>query len=97
MPVEIIYKNRRQGSDRRKSVPSDHVPERRSGLDRRKLDEKLKQLIETDLKDKDQNKEKPTPTPTPTPAGSGTVILRKKGDGDKGGADRDPNKTDREG
>ena len=81
MPVEIIYKNKRQGADRRKSLPTDQVPERRSGLERRKLDEKLKQLIESDLKD--QNKEKLTPTSS----SSGTVILRKKGDGDKGSAD----------
>ncbi|MDF1590342.1 MAG: hypothetical protein P1P89_02410 [Desulfobacterales bacterium] len=81
MPVEIIYKNRRQGADRRKSLSTDQVPERRSGLDRRKLDEKLKQLIESDLKD--QSKERQAPTPT----SSGLVILRKKDDGDKGLAD----------
>ena len=77
MPVEIIYKNRRQGNDRRKSVPADHAPERRSGLERRKLDEKLKQLIESDLKDPGKEKQ------TPTPSSSGPVILRKKGDRDK--------------
>lgn len=74
MPVEIIYKNRRQGVDRRKSLPTEHAPERRSGLDRRKLDEKLKQLIKNDKID--PNKEKPAPTPTPS--STGTVILRKK-------------------
>ena len=51
MPVEIIYKNRRQGANRRKSLSTDQVSERRSGLERRKLDEKLKQLIESDIKD----------------------------------------------
>ena len=81
MPVEIIYKNRRKGDDRRKSLSTDQVPERRSGQERRKLEEKLKQLIESDLKD--QSKEKQAPTPT----SSGSVILRKKGDGDKGSAD----------
>jgi len=81
MPVEIIYKNRRQGADRRKSLSTDQVPERRSGPERRKLDEKLKQLIESDIKD--QSKEKLTPTSS----SSGVVILRKKGDGDKGSAD----------
>ncbi len=50
----------------------EHVPERRSGLDRRKLDEKLKQLIAEDIKE--QNKEKPAPTSS----SSGTIILRKK-------------------
>lgn len=76
MPVEIIYKNRRQGGDRRKPISSDHVPERRSGLDRRKLDEKLKQLIAAEMKD--PKKEKPPPTQTI----SGTVILRKKSEED---------------
>ena len=84
MPVEIIYKNRRQGDDRRKSLTTDHVPERRSGLDRRKLDEKLKQLIENNLKD--QNKEKPTPTP----AGSSKIILRKKNEADPEDPDKKP-------
>jgi len=70
--MEIIYKNRRQGPDRRKSPSSGHVPERRSGPDRRNLEEKLKQLIESDIKT--PNKEKPTPVSS----GSGTIILRKK-------------------
>ena len=81
MPVEIIYKNRRQGTDRRKSVPVDHAPERRSGLERRKLDEKLKQLIESDLKDLSKEKQ------TPALSSSGPVILRKKGAGNKDRAD----------
>ena len=90
MPVEIIYKNRRKGIDRRKVLSTDHVSERRNGLDRRKLDEKLKQLIENNMKD--QNKEKQTPTPS----SSGTIILRKKGADDSGGADKDLNKIERE-
>ncbi|MEW6673113.1 MAG: hypothetical protein AB1427_15520 [Thermodesulfobacteriota bacterium] len=84
MPVEIIYKNRRQGPDRRKVLSTDHVPERRSGLDRRKLDEKLKQLIENDLKDAPGEKQ------TTAPSGSGSIILRKKGSGAKGTADQGP-------
>ena len=72
--VKIIYKNRRSDKDRRKSFPTDCVPERRSGLDRRKLDEKLKHLIKHSIKD--QNKEKKTPTQP----SSGKVILRKKGE-----------------
>ena len=88
MPVEIIYKNRRQGDDRRKSFFTDHVPDKRSGLDRRKLDEKLKQLIENNIKDTDKEKQ------TLTPSSSGTVILRKKGEGDKGSANKDLNKKD---
>ena len=90
MPVEIIYKNRRQGADRRKSLATDHVPEKRSGLDRRKLDEKLKQLIENNIKE--PNKEKKPPAPL----SSGPVILRKKGEGNKGSADKDLNKIERE-
>ena len=90
MPVEIIYKNSRQGAERRKSLSTDHVPERRSGLDRRKLDEKLKQLIENNMKD--QNKEKQTPAPS----SSGKIILRKKGGDDSGSADKDLNKIERE-
>jgi len=70
--MEIIYKNRRQGPERRKPPSSDHVPERRSGLDRRSLEEKLKQLIEKDIKIVNQEK------PAPVSSGSGTVILRKK-------------------
>jgi len=83
MPVEIIYKNRRQGPDRRKPPAIDHVPERRSGPDRRKLDEKLKQLLEKDMKD--PNKEKLTPSSS----GSALVILRKKSEADRGGSDKD--------
>ena len=90
MPVEIIYKNKRQGADRRKSPSKDQVPERRSGLERRKLDEKLKQLIESDIKDQSKAKR------TPTPSSSGSVILRKKGDGDKGSADQDLNIIERD-
>ena len=72
--VKIIYKNRRSGKDRRKSISPNFVPERRSGLDRRKLDEKLKQLIENDIKG--QSKEKKTPVQP----SSSKVILRKKGE-----------------
>lgn len=89
MPVEIIYKNRRRGADRRKSVSTDHAPERRDGLERRKLDEKLKQLFENHMKD--QNKEKQSPMPL----SSGAVILRKKGGGVKSSADKDPFKIER--
>ena len=87
MPVEIIYKNRRKGGDRRQTLTPDHVPERRSGLDRRKLDEKLKQLIESDLKD--QGKEKQAPAPS----ASGSVILRKKGEGDQKRDASDPDES----
>ena len=77
MPVKIIYKNRRHDTDRRKSLVTDYVPEKRSGVDRRNLDEKLKHLIEHSISE--QNKEKKTPTQP----SSGKIILRKKGDKDK--------------
>lgn len=90
MPVEIIYKNKRQGADRRKCLLTDHVPERRDGPDRRKLDEKLKQLIENNMKDPVKEKQ------TPTPSISGMVILRKKSVEDKESSAKDPNKIERE-
>ncbi len=73
MPIEIIYKNRRKGGDRRKTITIGHEPERRSGLDRRKLDEKLKQLIQSSLKDSQKK-----PQETPPLSSSKPVILRKK-------------------
>lgn len=88
MPVEIIYKNRRKGGDRRRTITPDHVPERRSGLDRRKLDEKLKQMIESDLKDQPKEQQ------PPAPAASGSVILRKKDEGDKKRDASDPGETE---
>ena len=84
MPVEIIYKNRRQGADRRNFPATDHAPERRSGPDRRKLEEKLKQLLENDMKN--PNKEKQPSTSSRSAA----VILRKKDEGDKGIAAKEP-------
>jgi hypothetical protein len=74
MPIKVIYKNRRGDADRRKNFCTCHDTERRGGLDRRKLDEKLKRLIETRIKD--QNKKKPKPIKK----SPGNVILRRKGD-----------------
>ncbi len=59
--------------DRRKNFSKYNDPERRSGLDRRKLEAKLKQMIE--VQEKDQNKKKQKPIQK----GSGNVILRRKG------------------
>jgi len=70
--VEIIYKNRRSGKDRRKSITPNYAPERRSGLDRRKLDEKLKHLIKHSIKEETRDKK------TPLQPSPGKVILRKK-------------------
>ncbi len=77
MPVKIIYKNRRSDMDRRNSFSTYNSTERRSGVDRRKLDEKLKRLIENNVKD--QNKKKQNLIQQR----SGDVILRRKGEKDK--------------
>jgi len=58
--------------ERRKNLSTDVAPERRNGLDRRKLDEKLKHLIEINDKEKDKKKSKPVQKKP------GNVILRKK-------------------
>ncbi len=58
--------------ERRKNLSTYVDPERRNGLDRRNLDEKLKHLIE--INDKDQNKKKSKPVQK----NPGNVILRKK-------------------
>lgn len=78
MPIEIIYKNRRKGTARRKTTSVNHVPERRSGLDRRKLDERLKQLIQNNNKEPNKEKQKPLTSD------SGRVILRKKSEEGRG-------------
>jgi hypothetical protein len=77
MPVKIIYKNRRSDMDRRKSFSTYNGPERRSGIDRRKLEEKLKHLIESNVKDQNKEKQKLIQP------SSGNVILRRKGEKDK--------------
>ena len=77
MPVKIIYKKRRTDMDRRKSFSIYNDTERRSGVDRRKLDEKLKHLIENNAKD--QNKKKQNLIQQR----SGNVILRREGEKDK--------------
>ena len=74
MPVKVTYKNRRGDADRRKKFSTCDDTDRRSGVDRRKLDEKLKHLIEASAKD--QNKKKPKPVQK----SPGNVILRRKGD-----------------
>ncbi|MFC1877806.1 hypothetical protein ACFL2E_11145 [Thermodesulfobacteriota bacterium] len=74
MPPKIIYKNKRADTDRRRRFSTYHGTERRSGADRRKLDEKLKHLIEVGAKD--QNKK----NPKPVQKSPGNVILRRKGD-----------------
>jgi hypothetical protein len=58
--------------DRRKNTSPYHDAEKRSGLDRRKLDEKLKRLIEINKKDQNEKKTKPVQKK------SVNIILRKK-------------------
>jgi len=72
MPLKITYKNRRADMDRRRNFSTHNDPERRSGLDRRKLDEKLKHLIEINVKDQNKKKSKPAQK------SPGNVILRRK-------------------
>ena len=72
MPVKIIYKNKRHSTDRREGTHAYHGTERRSGMDRRKLDEKLKQMIESNMKEQEKEKQ------TPIQQISGKVIRRKK-------------------
>ena len=63
--------------DRRKSFLPDNTTERRSGIDRRQLEEKLKHLIENNVKDQNKKKQKSIQS------SSGKVILRRKGEKDK--------------
>ncbi len=79
MPVKVTYKNRRSGKDRRNqfTVSDYDGRERRNGEDRRKLEEKLKNLIQRSIEEK--KKEKP---PLPQQS-SGGVIRRRKGDKEK--------------
>ena len=74
MPVKVIYKNRRTDMDRRKNYSVYDDTDRRSGVDRRKLDEKLKHLIQADAKDQDKKK------PKPVQKSPGNVIIRRKGE-----------------
>jgi hypothetical protein len=76
MPVKVIYKNKRADVDRRKNISTYRGTERRSGVDRRKLDEKLKHLTETNVNNQKEKKK-------PVQQKSGNVILRRKGAKDK--------------
>jgi len=77
MTVKMIYKNRRCGRDRRKFFSLNKGTERRSDVDRRKLDKKLKDMVEHSIKS--QNKEKRTPKQL----SNGNIIRRRKGEKDK--------------
>ena len=80
MPVKIIYKNKRQSSDRRKGTQAYPGTEKRNGTDRRTLDAKLKYLIESNMKAQEKEKQRPIQQ------GSGMVIRRKKSEKDTGSA-----------
>lgn len=72
MPVKIIYKNKRHGTDRREGTHAYQGTDRRSGMDRRKLDEKLKHMLKSNMKDQEKEKQRPIQQ------GSGKVVRRKK-------------------
>jgi hypothetical protein len=77
MTVKTIYKNRHCDRDRRKFFSKNNGTERRSGVDRRKLDEKLKDMIEHNIKDRNKEKQ------TPKQPSYGNIIRRRKGKKDK--------------
>jgi hypothetical protein len=74
MPVKIIYKNRRSVKDRRKNYSTYYNTERRSGVDRRQLEGKLKHMVEKNIKDHNKKKQRSIQSST------SNVILRKKGE-----------------
>jgi len=76
MPVKIIYKNKRHSTDRREDTHAYQGIEKRSGMNRRKLDEKLKHMLESNMKDIEKEKQRPIQK------GSGKVIRRKKSKAD---------------
>ncbi len=76
MTVKIIYKNRRSDKDRRKYHSTFNDTERRSGVDRRQLEGKLKHMLEENVKDRNKEKQKSIHPSTRT------VVLRKKGETD---------------
>ncbi len=77
MTVNVIYRNRRSGEDRRQLSSGYNGIERRSGVDQRRLDEKLKHMIEQKIRD--QKKEEQIIIQP----GSGNIIRRRKGKKDK--------------
>jgi hypothetical protein len=72
MPVKVIYKNRRSDKNRRKYYSTYYDAERRSGVDRRQLEGKLKHMLEKNVKDQNKKKQKSIQSST------SSVILRKK-------------------
>ena len=77
MNIKIIRKNRRKQDRRQKMDPNYHGPERRSGKDRRKLDEKLQRLLE-------ENAKKQSVTDKiSSRSGTGNIIRRRKNKGDE--------------
>ncbi len=72
MAVKITYKNRRCGTERRKAFTPHDGAERRSGDDRRKLEEKLKNLIQKSIVEQEKEKS------FQTVRSSGGIIRRRK-------------------
>ncbi|MBU0993543.1 MAG: hypothetical protein KJ737_13690 [Proteobacteria bacterium] len=71
MDIKVIRKNRRK-KDRRKKKGPYNGPERRSGKDRRKLDEKLHLLIE------ENEKKQAIQDRIKSQSGAGSIIRRRK-------------------
>ncbi len=79
MTVNVIYRNRRSGEDRRQLSSGYNGIERRRGVDQRRLDEKLKHMIEQKIRDQKKEKEEQIIIQP----GSGNIIRRRKGKKDK--------------
>ena len=77
MNIKIIRKNRRK-QDRRQHTDTNYPgPERRSGKDRRKLDEKLQRLLE------ENEKKQSVADRLNSRSGTGNIIRRRKNKGDE--------------
>lgn len=77
MDVTVIRKNRRAGKDRRQNKGGYTGPERRSGEDRRELDDRLHEMIEKEQKEKESKNR------SHSPSGNGRIIRRRKNQKDK--------------
>lgn len=77
MDISVIHRNRRAGGkDRRQNTEEYQGPERRSGKDRRKLNNRLNELIAQD------KKEKSLKVKQFSPGGRGNVIRRRRNQAD---------------
>lgn len=82
MDTEFIQKDRRKKDRRVRDAPY-HGPERRSGKDRRMLDNRLKQLIE------EKEKNQAIVEKIKSQSGAGTVIRRRDNGNKRVGGERE--------